>query len=479
MKILKILHVCSELFPLVKTGGLADVMGALPLAQRTSDMDVRVVLPLYPQVAEKIGETGHVGYYHTFAGDIELRYTEYRGVGIYLIDAPHLYQREGNPYHDQHYADYGDNYLRFALLGWVGASLAAGADSWWKPDLLHGHDWQAGLAFAYLRAWDIPIKTVFTIHNLAYAGIFSAHHLTELGLPSYMFGTYGLEFYGQISYLKAGLYYADHITTVSPSYAREIMEPEHGYGFHGLLQERAAQGRLSGILNGVDDNVWNPESDVNISKPYKQSYMQGKRVNKHLLQQAFNLPTDDSIPLLVMITRLTEQKGADILLGAAESLLSRPLQLAILGTGSPDLEHAFRDLAGRHPDKVGVRITYNEGLSHQMIAGGDVILVPSRFEPCGLTQLYGLKYGTLPLVRATGGLADTVVDTTKETVKARRATGFVFYEAAPDALLQAAGRMLESWKNTKQWAEIRSNAMNEDFSWHKAAQSYQELYQRL
>ena len=476
---MKTLHICSELYPLVKTGGLADVLGALPFAQQQSGMDVRVVLPMYPSVAEHVGETGHVAWFHTFAGDIEIRYADYHGIGLYLIEAPHLYRRDGNPYHDQHYADYGDNYLRFGLLGWVGASLAAGADSWWKPDLVHGHDWQSGLAFAYLHAWDIPVKTVFTIHNIAYAGIFSGHHLAELGLPSYMFGTYGLEFYGQMSYLKAGLYYASHITTVSPTYAREITEPEHAYGFHGLLGERAAQGRLSGILNGVDDNTWNPATDPNIAKPYQANHMQGKRVNKHTLQQTYNLPTDDSVPLLVMITRLTEQKGADLLLGAAETLLSRPLQLAVLGTGSPDLEAAFRDLAARHPDKVGVRITYNEALSHQMIAGGDVILVPSRFEPCGLTQLYGLKYGTLPLVRATGGLADTVTDTNAETLENGSATGFVFHQATSDALIQSIGRMLENWHNAKQWAGIRHNAMQADFGWHRAAEAYNALYQNL
>ena len=476
---MKILHVCSELYPLIKTGGLADVLGALPFAQHAAGQDVRVVLPLYPQVAEKIGETGHVGYYHTFAGDIELRYVNYNGVGIYLIDCPHLYQRPGNPYHDQHYADYGDNYLRFGLLGWVGASLAAGADSWWRPDVLHCHDWQAGLAPAYLAAWEVPVKTVFTIHNLAYAGIFNSRHMTELGLPQNMYGPYGLEFYGQMSYLKAGLYYADHITTVSPTYAREITVPEHGYGLHGLLGERAAQGRLTGILNGVDDTTWNPGTDPHIAKPYTADYMQGKRTNKHTLQQTFNLPTDDSVPLLVMITRLTEQKGADILLGAAESLLSRPLQLAILGTGAPDLEAAFRDLAGRHPEKVGVRITYNEALSHQMIAGGDVILVPSRFEPCGLTQLYGLKYGTLPLVRATGGLADTVVDASEDSIANHSATGFVFHQPTPDALLGAAGRMLEKWQSAKEWAGIQHNAMHADFGWHKAAKAYDALYGTL
>lgn len=476
---MKILHICSELYPLIKTGGLADVLGALPFAQKASGQDVRIVLPNYPQVAEKTGETGHVGYYHTFAGDIELRYTDYNGAGLYLINCPHLYQRGGNPYHDQHYTDYGDNYLRFGLLGWVGASLAAGADSWWRPDLIHSHDWQAGLAPAYLAAWDVPVKSVFTIHNLAYAGIYNSRHMAELGLPQDMYGPYGLEFYGQMSYLKAGLYYASHITTVSPTYAREITMPEHGCGLHGLLSERAAQERLTGILNGVDDTIWNPETDPSIAKPYKPSYMQGKRVNKHTLQQTFNLPTDDSVPLLVMITRLTEQKGADILLGAAESLLSRPLQLAVLGTGAPDLEAAFHDLAGRHPDKVGVRITYNEALSRQMIAGGDVILVPSRFEPCGLTQLYGLKYGTLPLVRATGGLADTVTDTSEQTVAERRATGFIFHQPTPDALLGAAGRMLESWQNPKQWASIRQNAMAADFGWHRAAEAYNLLYQNL
>lgn len=474
---MKVLHVCSELFPLIKTGGLADVMGALPFAQQVGGADVRVVLPMYPSVAEKIGATGHVAYFHTFAGHIEIRYADFRGVGIYLINAPHLYAREGNPYHDSHYRDYADNYLRFALLGWVGASLAAGADSWWgQANILHAHDWQAGLACAYLRAWGMPVKTVFTVHNMAYAGIFDPAHLSNIDLPSYFFHTNGLEFYGQMSYLKAGLYYADRITTVSPTYAKEITEEVNAHGFHGLLQTRAAEHRLSGILNGVDDTVWNPNKDTYLEQTYKHGKMQGKRVNKQSLQTIFHLPTKTDTALFVMVTRLVEQKGADILLDAAETLLTHDVQLVVLGTGEPYLENAFSDLAARYPHKVGVKIAYNEALSHQMIAGGDIILVPSRFEPCGLTQLYGLKYGTLPLVRATGGLADTVIDADKENLRLGKATGFVFDEATPEAFLNVAQRALAIWRKPKQWVSLRAKAMAKDFGWHKAAEAYQKLY---
>lgn len=354
---MKVLHVCSELFPLIKTGGLADVMGALPFAQQAAGADVRVVLPMYPAVAEKIGTTGHVAYFHTFAGHIEIRYADFHGVGIYLINAPHLYAREGNPYHDPYYHDYADNYLRFALLGWVGASLAAGADSWWgQVNILHAHDWQAGLACAYLRAWGMPVKTVFTVHNMAYAGVFDPAHLGQIELPGYFFHTNGLEFYGQMSYLKAGLYYADRITTVSPTYAKEITEEANAYGFHGLLQTRAAEHRLSGILNGVDNTVWNPNKDTYLEQTYKHGKMQGKRVNKQALQSIFHLPANPDAALFVMVTRLVEQKGADILLGAAEALLTHDVQLVVLGSGAPYLEEAFSDLAARYPQKVGAKI---------------------------------------------------------------------------------------------------------------------------
>ncbi|MGX2951271.1 glycogen synthase GlgA [Ursidibacter sp. B-7004-1] len=476
---MKILHIGSEMYPLIKTGGLADVLGALPYAQQAMGNDVRVILPLYPQVAEKIGETQEVATIGTFAGIVTLRFAYFNGLGVYVIDAPHLFNRR-LPYYDDNYQDYGDNYKRFALLSYLGAQLAEGLDHWWgRADILHAHDWQAGLACAYLKSWHSPVKSIFTIHNIAYPGRFQGYHLAELGLPWEFFSPYGLEFYGEMSYLKAGLFYADKITTVSPTYAQEITEHIAGGGMHGLLQTRQAEGRLCGILNGVDDTVWNPETDHHIISNYRASYMQGKAKNKAELQRYFGLPEEKDALLFVMVTRLTEQKGADFLLTKIDEIMQHSVQLIVLGSGSPDLENALRYAQSRYPQQIGLKIGYDEALSHQIIAGGDVILVPSRFEPCGLTQLYGLKYGTLPLVRKTGGLADTVNDSHKESIENRTATGFVFKHPDADDFMEATLRAINLWKKQKLWSSVRQNALAQDFGWAKVAEQYQALYREV
>ncbi len=474
---MKVLHVCSELYPLLKTGGLADVIGALPFAQKEIGIDARVVLPAYPAIMAGIPNTVIVNEFDNFAGHIVLRYGEYNGVGVYLIDAPHLYAREGNPYHDENYNDYIDNYKRFALLGWVGAELATGLDSWWYAEVVHAHDWHAGLASAYLANKGRPAKSIFTIHNLAYQGNFSAHHLYEIGLPSEMFNINGLELHGQISYLKSGLYYSDKVTAVSPTYAKEITTLEFGYGLEGLLTTLDQQGKLFGVLNGVDENIWHPNNDPYIKDHYKLKFMTKKRKNKEKLQSYFNLPQQADALLFVMVTRLTEQKGVDLLIKSAEKIVKQGGQLVILGSGVTSLEQGIDELAMRYPENIAVRIGYDEALSHLIIAGGDVILVPSRFEPCGLTQLYGLKYGTLPLVRATGGLADTVVNSTPENIKLRIATGFVFKDATAEALIQAIENAFSLWQKQRQWFSVRTIAMEQDFSWKIAAKGYQALYQ--
>lgn len=476
---MKVLHVCSELYPLLKTGGLADVLGALPAAQKEIGVDARILIPAYPAILAGIPHTAVVAEFNTFAGYVVLRYGEYNGVGVYLIDAPHLYAREGNPYHDPWYNDYGDNYKRFALLGWVGAELATGLDYWWRAEVVHSHDWHAGLASAYLHSKGRPAKSVFTIHNLAYQGYFSYHHLFELGLPMEMFHVNGLELHGQISYLKAGLYYSDAVTAVSPTYAKEITTPEFGYGLQGLLTTLDQQGKLVGILNGVDENIWHPNNDTYIQHRYKLKSMTGKRENKQDLQAYFNLPQNPEALLFVMVTRLTEQKGVDLLLECADEIIRQGGQLAILGSGAPHLEGWIKWLAEQHPQHIAAKIGYDEALSHLMVAGGDVILVPSRFEPCGLTQLYGLKYGTLPLVRSTGGLADTVVQCTVENIKEGIATGFVFEHATADALREAINEAFALWQKQRLWFNVRAVAMEQDFSWHLAAHRYQELYGKI
>lgn len=476
---MKILHVCSEFYPLLKTGGLADVLGALPQAQNQIGQDARVLLPAYPAIVAGIPHTNIVAEFDNFAGHVILRYGEYNGVGVYLIDAPHLYGREGNPYHDAYYNDYADNYKRFALLGWVGAELATGLDSWWRAEVVHAHDWHAGLCAAYLFNKGRPAKSVFTIHNLAYPGQFAYHHLFEIGLPASMFHVEGLELFGQISYLKAGLFYSDVSTAVSPTYAQEITTPEFAYGLEGLLRDLKAQGRLVGILNGVDEQIWHPSCDQYIEHHYKLKSMVGKKKNKANLQAYFNLPKDESALTFVMITRLTEQKGVDLLIESANEIVAKGGQLMILGSGSPHLEEGIRQLAEAYPQNIAVKIGYDEALSHLMVAGGDVILVPSRFEPCGLTQLYGLQYGTLPLVRKTGGLADTVVDSTSDSIKDRTATGFVFQHATAQDLRQAIHHAFSLWEKPRIWSMVRTNAMSQDFSWRNAAEHYQTLYLRL
>ncbi|HHQ6617767.1 TPA: glycogen synthase GlgA [Serratia fonticola] len=476
---MQVLHVCSEMFPLLKTGGLADVVGALPTAQIAAGADVRVLLPAFPDVRNGIPDTVLVAEIDSFAGRVSLRYGTYHGVGVYLIDAPWLYDRPGSPYHDQSMYAYPDNHRRFALLGWMACELAKGLDHYWRPKLVHAHDWHAGLACAYLAANGHPARSIFTVHNLAYQGLFSAHHMAELWLPSSFLNISGLEFYGQMSFLKAGLYYADHITAVSPTYAREITQPEFGYGMEGLLQERQRQGRLSGILNGVDDKIWDPSHDARLAARYDADSLKNKAKNKVHLQKAMGLQVDESLPLFAVVSRLTNQKGLDLVLEALPALLEQGGQLVLLGAGDAVLQQAFLAAAADYPEQVGVQIGYHDAFSHRIIGGADVILVPSRFEPCGLTQLYGLKYGTLPLVRRTGGLADTVVDCALENLADGTASGFVFDDCNAVALGNAIRRALVLWSRPRHWHHVQRHAMSLDFGWQVAAKEYLSLYQRL
>jgi starch synthase len=476
---MQVLHVCSELFPLLKTGGLADVVGALPAAQIAQGADVRVLIPAFPDIVKGIPDSVLVAEIDSFAGRVALRYGQYQGVGIYLIDVPWLYDRPGSPYHDESMYAYSDNHRRFGLLGWMACELAKGLDNYWRPQVVHAHDWHAGLACAYLAVNGHPARSVFTVHNLAYPGLFSVHHVPELWLPPWVYNIYGLEFHGQMSFLKAGLYYADHVTAVSPTYAREITSPEFGYGMEGLLQERAQQGRLSGILNGVDDHIWNPVLDEHLTARYDADKLKEKTKNKLHLQKAMGLKVDESAPLFAVVSRLTNQKGLDLVLEALPALLAQGGQLALLGAGDAVLQQAFLAAAAKYPEQVGVQIGYHEAFSHRIIGGADVIMVPSRFEPCGLTQLYGLKYGTLPLVRRTGGLADTVVDCALENLADNTASGFVFDDCDAIALGKAIRRAMVLWSRPKEWRHVQRHAMGIDFGWQVAARDYLLLYQRL
>ncbi len=477
---MRVLHVCSEIYPLLKTGGLADVAGALPLAQLRGGVDARVLLPGFPAIRAGvqdqvlITETGGMRLYRGVLPDSAL--------AVYVIDAPGLYDRPGNPYADAQGVPYPDNDRRFALLGWIAAQLAQGMDLAWRPHILHAHDWHAGLAPAYLKAAEQAAGqriagSVQTIHNLAYQGNFPAHVFGALHLPGHFYAADGLEFYGMVSFLKAGLFYADKLTTVSPTYAREIQDVEQGCGFDGLLRQRA--GDLSGILNGVDDTVWNPAVDPFIPQPYSSNDMAGKRRGKATLQQEAGLAVQDASPLFCIVSRLTEQKGLHLVLDALPGIVARGGQVMVLGAGDTAFEAQLQAAAAAHPQSVAVHLGYDEQFAHRLIAAADVIMVPSRFEPCGLTQLYGLKYGTLPLVRRVGGLADTVVDASLENLDDARATGFVFDQFDAAGIDAAVRRAFALYKRTSEWEDVQAYAMQQQFGWDAAAARYLALYQQI
>jgi len=479
---LKALHVAAEVFPLIKTGGLADVVGALPPALVRAGADVRLLLPGMPAIAEAvlhqktvcdIGPVFGAGRALLRLGQLPASH-----VPVYVIDAPYLYRRGGSPYQDSTGAEWPDNLQRFALLGWAAAHLAAGElDASWSPEVVHAHDWHAAMACAYMAAHSpTQAASVFTVHNLAFHGLFSEGDFGVLGLPSRYMAAPGLEFHGKVSFIKAGLKFADRITTVSPTYAREIATPEFGCGLDGVIRSRGAD--VTGILNGVDREVWSPETDTALVACYGADALQGKAECKDALQVEVGLARKPEAPLFGVVSRLTSQKGLDLVIAALPGLLRRGAQLVVQGTGEPTLENAFREAQHAHPEQVAVRIAYDEVFAHRLIAGADVIVVPSRFEPCGLTQMYGLRYGTLPLVRRVGGLADTVVDAGDDALRDDRATGFVFDAATPAALEQAIERVVALYRQPEAWRQVMLRAMAQDFSWDGVAPRYMELYRK-
>jgi starch synthase len=402
-------------------------------------------------------------------------------VPIYLLQHEALYGRAGNPYSDASGAPYADNHRRFALLALAAARLAEGLDPDWLPQVVHGHDWHAGLAPAYLAfarsAGVSRAASVFTVHNLAYQGLFPASVFGELGLPAGAYTLHGVEFHGQVSFMKAALHFADRVTTVSPTYAQEIQGSELGCGLDGLLRERGAV--LSGILNGVDEAVWDPAIDAVIARPYSAERMAGKAVCKTALQRECGLDVQTAAPLFTLVSRLTEQKGLHLVAQVVAAIVERGGQLVALGSGDAALEAAFAAAAKAHPRQVALRQGYDEALSHRIFAASDVTLVPSRFEPCGLTQLYALKYGSLPLVRRTGGLADTVVDCSLEELAEERATGFVFERFDGADLTLGVRRAFALWARPREWRVVRARAMAARFGWESAAASYLALYRGL
>jgi len=480
---LRVLFVTPELAPWVKSGGLGEVSATLPAALNALGADVRVLVPGYPAILGACGAARLAAELAGFAGALAparlLSAERALPAPLLVLDCPAYYGREGGAYHDAQGHDWRDNHLRFGLLSRVAALLSApGSPLAWRPEILHCHDWPAGLAPAYL-AFERGARavSVMTVHNLAFQGLFPAETVAELGLPAEAFRMEGAEFYGKLSFLKAGLFFADEITTVSPTYAREIQTEELGFGLGGLLRHRRE--RIAGILNGIDTSAWNPASDPHIAARYDFSRIEAKALNKAALQRELGLRVDAAVPLIGVVSRVTHQKGLDLVAHAARGIAALPAQLVVLGTGERALELRFTALAARLPGTVAAMIGFDEALAHRIEAGADIFLMPSRFEPCGLNQMYSLRYGTPPVVRATGGLADTVVDCTPDALAAGRATGFVFTDVESRALLDAVTRAAAAWRDQALWRKLQQTGMAQDFSWRHSAERYLALYRAL
>ncbi len=476
---LNVLAVVSEIFPLIKTGGLADVAGALPIALAAEDVAVRSVVPGYPAVLGALdGGVTVARLDDLFGGEARVVAAKAAGLDLLVIDAPHLFAREADPYRGPDGREWPDNAFRFAALSRVAVLLAQGLIAEYRPDVVHAHDWQAGLVPAYLYyAGAINPPTVMTVHNLAFQGHFPADLLSRLGLPAAAYSIDGVEYYGEIGYLKAGLHFADRITTVSPTYAAEIRTPSGGMGMDGLLRARADV--LSGILNGIDTSVWDPAHDKHLAAPFDADRLPERVANKVALQTLFGIDRDPAKPLFCVISRLAAQKGIDLLLEALPTLLRGGAQLVVLGSGEALLEAGLRSSAAANPGSVGVRLGYDEGLAHLMQGGSDALLMPSRFEPCGLTQLCAMRYGTLPIVAHVGGLCDTVIDANEMAMAAGVGTGFHFSPVAPEMLQAAILRALAVWRRSDLWLRLQRNAMRTEVGWRGPAARYAALYREL
>jgi len=479
---LRVLFAASEAAPLTKTGGLADVAAALPLALRNLGCEVRVLLPGYPEVMQGIVRAQRIAQLSGLASfpDAELLAAESpNGQPLVVLACAELFQREGGPYLDASGRDWPDNALRFGLFSYVAAMLAGDASPIeWRFDIVHCNDWQSGLTPAYLHwsGWQ-HAPSLMTLHNLAYQGLFPPTVVAQVGLPPESFQVNGIEYYGNMSFLKAGLFYADRINTVSPTYAREIQTEALGFGLHGLLAARGSV--LDGILNGIDTRTWDSATDPVLAANYNVSSLSNKAANKKALRDRFGLTHSDDIPLLGIVSRLIPQKGIDLVVECAHGILSLPAQLVVLGTGEAPIEQALAALAHAQPDKVAFTRGFDEALSHQIEAGADIFLMPSRFEPCGLNQMYSQHYGTPPVVHRTGGLADSVVDTTPDTLRTGSATGFVFREATSRSLFLSVDRAVDHWRQPDVWKRIQRNGMLRDFGWSASAGRYLDVYRLM
>ena len=480
---MRVLFVTSEIYPLAKTGGLADVSAALPKALTALGVEMHVLLPGYPKAIEAAANKSVTVELADFMGAGVVRLISARTpdilLPIWLVDCPSLFRRAGGPYQDEDGQDWPDSAQRFALFNHVAALLSCGQMvKNWHADLIHANDWPTGLVPAILTACPAPRPaTVFTIHNLAYQGLFPAALFPKLGLPDDAFSPEGLEFHGKISFLKAGIYYSDRLTTVSPTYAREILAAEFGCGLEGLLQRREQD--LVGILNGVDYQIWDPATDVNLPCNFSLEDIAGKRACKTALQQEFGLKVDVEAALVVYISRITDQKMADVVANALPEIIGNGALFVLLGDGERHLEAQFALAAQRYPGRIAVRIGYEERLAHRLLAGGDILLHPARYEPCGLTQLYAMHYGTLPIVRNTGGLHDTVIDATEDSLSRGTATGFAFEGAIGTDMVRCLERALALYRQPSVWRKVQRQAMAQYFGWAEPARHYLALYHSL
>jgi len=473
-----VLSVASEVYPLVKTGGLADVVGALPAAVAPYGVQLTTLIPGYKSVMAALEKSQVLHPYKDLLG-VQARLVGGTAAGLELVvlDAPELFMRDGGPYSDKSDKDWPDNWLRFAALSRAAADVAQGVATDLHPQLLHAHDWQAAMGPAYLRfGKGDPVPSVVTIHNMFFQGWFPADIFSSLNLPAEAFTIEGVEYFGGVGFLKAGLQAADAITTVSPTYAEQIREPAFGMGFEGLISTRREC--VSGIVNGIDTAIWNPASDPNLASVYDARTLYRREQNRRAIESAFGLIEGDG-PIFCVVSRLTLQKGMDVLVDIADALVTTGGRLAVLGSGDAKLEAAFKAAAVRHPGQIGVRIGYNEPLSHLLQGGADAIIIPSRFEPCGLTQLYGLRYGCVPIAARTGGLADTIIDANEAALAAGIATGFLFDGLTPEGLTRAIQRAIALFGDREAWRVMQKRGMKADFSWKRSGQRYADLYKHL
>lgn len=478
---MKVLSVASEAVPLVKTGGLADVAGALPAALAAQGVEVTTFIPGYPAVLKALGKAKAVHSWDALLGEkARLLAGKIGGYPLLVLDAPALFARPGGPYSDAAGRDWDDNWRRFAAFARAAADIAGGAVKGRSFDLVHAHDWQTGLVPAYLRLAPLTggraVPSVITIHNMAFQGYYPAEVFPQLGLPPEAWTVDGVESYGGVGFLKAGMQLADAITTVSPTYAGEIRSVEFGMGLEGLVLARS--NRVHGILNGIDTAEWNPASDPHLLARYTAGKLTARAKNKRAVEQEFGLDRDDG-PLFVVVSRLTWQKGMDVLETVLDHLVGIGGRLALLGSGDAEIADAFLAAAARHPGRIGVKLGYDEGLSHRLQGGGDAILIPSRFEPCGLTQLYGLAYGCVPVVSRTGGLADTVIDANPAALAAGVATGIQMNAVSHGALAMAVSRTVALYAQPAAWKRLQKNGMTADFSWGASGAAYAGLYHQL